>query len=135
MQLFIQFPDFSNTAAIDKYIEKRLRSIYRRLDGVYENPVITLRGSVLNRRPDGAPKNFEAELLVKVPKSRSRFVVKKKNKDFRSALSDAADAMETVLRRDSEKSERTRKTLGKSLYPVRKVKRSASLPKKKSKQS
>lgn len=126
MQLFIQFPDFSNTAAIDKYIEKRLKSIHRRLDARYKNPVITLRGAVLNRRPDGTPKNFEAELLVKLPKSKSPLVVKKKNRDFRAALSDAADALETILQRDSEKAERTRKTLGKSLYPIREVKRSAS---------
>lgn len=131
MQLFIQFPDFSNTAAIDKYIEKRLRTLQKRLDARYDNPVLTLRGAVLNRKPDGKPKTFEAELLVKVPKSKAPFIAKKKNTDFRSALSDAADAMEAMLRRDSEKLERSRKTVGKSLYPVRKVKRTATLPKKK----
>lgn len=109
MELFIQFPDFSNTAAIDKYVEKRLKTIHRMLDARFENSVITLRGAVLNRRADGTPKNFEAELLVKVPKSKTPFVVKKKNLDFRAALSDAADAMETILRRDSEKAERARK--------------------------
>ena len=130
MQLFIQFPDFSNTTAIDKYIEKRLKTLERRLDGRYENPVITLRGAVLNRRPDGKPKSFEVEILVKVPKSKAVFVVKKRGFDFRTALGDAADAMETILRRDSEKAERSRKTLGKSLYPVRKIKETGALPKK-----
>lgn len=128
MQLFIQFPDFSNTTAIDRYIERRLKTLQRRLDARYENSTITLRGSVLGRKSDGKPKSFEAELLIKVSKARKPFVAKKKNSDFRAALSDAADAMETILRRDSEKSERSRKTLGKSLYPVRKVKRNARLP-------
>lgn len=128
MQLFIQFPDFSNTASIDNYIERRLKTLQRRLDARFESPTITLRGSVLGRKSDGKPKSFEAELLVKVPKSKTPFVAKKRSSDFRSALSDAADAMETILRRDSEKSERSRKTLGKSLYPVRKVKRNAKLP-------
>lgn len=67
-------------------------------------------------------------MLVKVPKSKKPFVTKKKSVDFRTALSDAADAMENILRRDSEKAERSRKTIGKSLYPVRKVKRAAKLP-------
>lgn len=130
MHLFIQFPDFSNTAAIDKYIEKRLRTLQKRLDARYRNPTITLRGAVMGRRPDGKPKAYIAEILVKVPKSKTPFVAKKKNSDFRSALSEAADAMEAILRRDSEKTERSRKTLSKSLYPVREIKRTASLPKK-----
>lgn len=125
MQLLIQFPDFSNTTAISKYIEKRLKSIHRRLDARYENPVITLRGAVLNRRPDGTPKNFEAELLVKLPKLKSSLVVKKKNKDFRAALSDAADAMEKILRRDNKKAERGRVMIGKSHKKVREMIRSA----------
>lgn len=125
MHLFIQFPDFSNTAAIDKYIEKRLRSLQKRLDARYVNPVLTLRGSVSGRGPDGKPKKFEAEILVKVPRVKTPFVVKKKNTDFRSALSDAADAMEKVLRRDSEKLERSRKTMGRTLKPVRASRRGA----------
>ncbi len=130
MQLFIQFPDFSNTAAISTYIEKRLRTLHRRLDARYKSPILTLRGAVLDRHSDGSPRRFRAEISVKIPRSKSPLFVKKVNTDFRSALSDAADAMETLLRRDSEKRERSRKTLGKSLSPVSKVKRSARLPKK-----
>lgn len=130
MQLFVRFPDFSNTAALDKYIEKRLKSLHRRLDRRFESSEITLRGAVLNRKLDGTPKNFEAEIMVKLPKSKSPFVVKEKSKDFRTALSDAADTMEAVLERDHEKSERGRKLLGHSHYPVRKAKRAGSLPKK-----
>lgn len=128
MHLFIQFPDFSNTAAIDKYVEKRLRTLQKRLDARYKDHKISLKGAVLGRSPDGRPKEFMAEILVKLPKSKKPFITKKRAGDFRSAVSEAVDAMETILRRDSEKSERGRKTLGKSLYPVRRVKRSAELP-------
>lgn len=110
MQLVIHFPDFSNTAAIGKYIEGRLKTLQKRLDARYENPTITLRGAVLGRKGDGQPKSFEAELMVKLPKSRKPFVVKKKHADFRTALSDAADAMENIMRRDSEKTGSKRKT-------------------------
>lgn len=108
--LFIHFPDFSNTAALGKYIEGRLKTLQRRLDARYENPTITLRAAVLNRKADGLPKSFEAEILVKLPKSKKPFVAKKKHADFRTALSNAADAMENILRRDSEKTEAKRKT-------------------------
>lgn len=130
MHLFIQFPDFSNTAAIDKLIEKRLRSLHTRLEARYENAVITLRGSVVNRKPDGQPKAFEAELRVKIPSSKAPFITKKKNADFRTALNSAAEAMEAMVRRESEKAKRGRKTLGKSLYPVRKIKQDAALPRR-----
>lgn len=130
MELFVRFPDFSKTSALDKFIEKRLQSLHRRLDRRFEGSEIILRGAVLNRTVDGTPKDFEAELMVKLPKSKSPFVVKKKNKNFRSALSDAVDAMETILERDHDKSGRARKNLGHSRYPVRKVKRTGALPKK-----
>lgn len=130
MQLFIQFPDFSNTSALDKYMEKHLRSLQTRLEARYNNPVITLRGAVMGRTPDRKPKKFQAEILVKVPRSKAPFVVKKTAEDFRSALALAVDAMETMIRRESEKAERSRKTVGKSLYPVRRIKESSVLPKK-----
>lgn len=128
MQLFIQFPDFSNTSALDSYIEKRLKTLHKRLDARFKDPKVSLRGAVLGRAADGRPKEFMAELIVKLPKSKKPFVAKKKGPDFRTALSEAADAMEKIIRRDSEKSERSRKTLGKSLYSVRKIKRQAALP-------
>lgn len=126
MHLFVQFPAFSNTAAIDKYIEKRLKTLQKRLDARYKNPTITLRGAVVGRKPDGQAKAFEAEILVKTPRSKAPFVVKKRNSDFRSALNDAADAMESILKRDNEKSERSRKTAGKSPRPARKAKDGAA---------
>lgn len=86
---------------------------------------------MLNRKSDCTPKHFEAEIMVKLPKSRLPFVVKKKNKDFRTVLSDAADTMETALERDHEKSERSRKVIGQSHFPVWKAKQAATLPKKK----
>jgi len=82
-----------------------------------------LRGAVLGRKTDGKPKSFEAELMVKLPKSRKPFVVKKKHADFRTAISDAADAMENIMRRDSEKSESMRK----SNASIRKLKRVVEL--------
>lgn len=128
MQLFIQFPDFSNTSALDSYIEKRLKTLHKRLDARFQNPKISLRGAVTGRASDGRPKEFMAELMVKLPKSKKPFITKKKSIDFRTALTEAADAMEAIIRRDSEKAERSRKTVGKSLFPVRKVKRQAALP-------
>lgn len=107
MHLFVQFPHFSNTAAIDRYIEGRLKALHRRLDSK-DASVVTLRGMVVGRKTDGSPKKFQAELLVKIPRKKA-FVVKKQNSDFRAALSDAADAMETVLRKETETKDRRRK--------------------------
>ena len=130
MQLYIEFPDFSNTAAIDKYIEKRLRKIHRRLEKSHQGSLITLRGSVLHRKPDGSPKNFEAELIVRLPGFKKPFVIKKKNKNFRTALSETANAMESALIRETEKLQRGRTTFGKTLYPIRAIKRQGGLPKR-----
>lgn len=130
MQLLIQFPDFSDTAAIHEYIQKRLRTLHRRLDVRYQNPILTLRGRVLDRRADGTPRTFRAEISIKIPRSKTPLFAQKVGTDFRTALSDAVAAMEKILRRDSEKRERSRKTIGKSLYPVSRVKKSGALPKK-----
>lgn len=134
MHLYIQFPDFSNTMAIDQYIEDRLKGIQQYLDVRHHDAKITLRGIVLGRKAkDGEAKMFEAEILVKIPRSKKPFVVKKKGTDFRTAISDAADAMETLLHKDAEIKEHGRKTVGKTHRTVRQVKHSGILSKKKKK--
>lgn len=130
MQLFIQFPDFSNTMAIDQYIEDRLKGIQHYLDARHSNSTITLRGKVLGRKSlDGEAKSFEAELLVKIPR-KAAIVVKKKGTDFRTAISDAADSMEVLLHKNAKIAEHGRKTLGKTHKMVRQAKRAGTIAKK-----
>lgn len=132
MHLYIQFPDFSNTMAIDQYIEDRLKGIQHYLDARHKDAKISLHGKVLGRKStDGEAKMFEAEILVKIPRSKTPFVVKKKGSDFRTAISDAADAMEILLHKDSSKLEHSRKTIGKSHQTVRQAKRTGTIGKKK----
>ena len=124
MDLDFKFKGFTTTGSIETYIEKRFHTLQRRLDERYNNAKVTLRGSVYARTPQGQAKSFTAELIVKVPRNKSPFVVKKTDKNFRSACSEAVAAMEKVLRRDSEKTERSRRTLGRTLRSVRESRRS-----------
>lgn len=123
MQIDYQFTDFESTPAIYEFMEKRFQTIKKRIDARFHHSKVFLRGSVLARTPQGKAKKFLAELSVKVPRSKAPYIVKKSKDDFHAALSEAVQAMEKLLRRDSEKMERSRKTVGKSLKSVRKVKR------------
>ncbi len=122
MEIDFQFKDFANTKTLETYVLKRFQTLKRRIDTRFHNASVLLRGMVVARNGDGQAESFMAELSVKVPRSRTPYIVKKTENDFRSAVSEAVHAMEALLRRDSEKRERSRKTVGKSLKLVSKVK-------------
>lgn len=123
MDIQFQLTDFSSTNALQDYVVKRFHAIKRRVDARFHDSNVLLRGQITAKTDEGHAKEFQAELILKVPRSRTPYIVKKVNVDFRTAVSDAIHALETLLRRDSEKRERSRKTVGKSLKLVRKVKR------------
>lgn len=123
MQIKYQFKDFESTPAIREFVEKRFHTLKRRIDARFHDSNVFLRGEVVARNLEGKAKSFLAEIMVKVPRSKAPYIVKKTKSNFRVALSEAVHAMETLLRRDSEKIERSRKTVSKSLRLVRKVKR------------
>lgn len=118
-----KYKGFHGTDAIQVYIEKRLHTLHRRLDERFHDAKVTIRGEVLSRNQEGHAKMFSAELIVKVPRTKNPFVVKKKDLDFRSACSEAVEAMEKVLRRDNAKRERNRKSLGHTHKSIRDLKR------------
>ncbi|MCB0351413.1 MAG: HPF/RaiA family ribosome-associated protein [Bdellovibrionales bacterium] len=122
MEIEFQFNGFKNTKTLETYVVKRFQTLKRRIDTRFHDSNVLLRGSIVAKNSEGHAESFLAELSVKVPRSRTPYMVKKTETDFRTAVSEAVHAMETLLRRDSEKRERSRKTVGKSMKLVSKVK-------------
>lgn len=122
MEIDFQFPDFKSTKTIETYVVKRFQTLKRRIDTRFHTSQVILRGTVVARNNEGHAEKFMAELSVKVPRSKAPYIVKKTESDFRTAVSEAVLAMEALLRRDSEKRERSRKTVGRSMKLVSKVK-------------
>ncbi len=78
-----------------------------------------------SRHPDGSVKSFEVVGTIAI-KRKGELRVSKKHADPEKAVLLTIDALEKQVRRWSEKRERSRATLGKSLKSVRSFKMEVS---------
>jgi ribosome-associated translation inhibitor RaiA len=124
MELEIKFPHLDKPAAMEELVQKKFNAIARRLDARYSIGAVNVIADVTQRKPDGRPEKFSVMIMVDCVKPRRRVVAKKSASDFKKALNEALVAMEKILRRESELSERARKMLGHKHKSVRDVKRS-----------
>jgi ribosome-associated translation inhibitor RaiA len=129
MKTQISLTGMPSSPALKEYTSKHLNSLKRRLSNgrkAYEDARLQVRIRATAHKPTGLAKAFEAEILISIP-HRSWIVIRKKSPDVHIAVSSAIEAAETAMRRDTEKREQGRRTVGRSHRSVRKLKRQTGL--------
>lgn len=127
-QLTIRFVNFERSTALEAYTRKHIEGLMRRLDrraGAAKS--IDVQFKLDAKAPLGSLKNSEVFISYRYPGLKSVIRVKKNGVDLRQVLIEAIDSTEKVVRRNTEKSEAGRRTLGKTKRTVRALKRSTSL--------
>ncbi len=126
-QLTIRFVNFERSTALETYTRKHIEGLMRRLDRRNgQAKSIDVQFKLDAKAPLGSLKNSEVMVSYKYPGLKKVIHVKKNGIDLRAVLLDAIDATEKVIRRDTEKVESGRRTLGKSKRTVRDMKRRRS---------
>ncbi|MBK9324325.1 MAG: HPF/RaiA family ribosome-associated protein [Bdellovibrionaceae bacterium] len=119
-QLKIRFVNFERSIALEEYTQKHIEGLMRRLDRrPGQTKSIEVQFRLDARAPLGTLKNSEVMISYRYPGVKKILHVKKTGADLRKVLNDAIHAAETVIQRESEKSEGGRRTLGKSKHLVR----------------
>ncbi len=123
-ELKIKFVNFHRSPALEAYTEKHIGSLMRRIDRrPGERKYIEVSFKLDARAPLGSVKNSEVVVEYRYPGIKKNLRVKKNGTDLRRVLIEAIEATEKVIRRESEKSEAGRRTLGHSKRQVRSLRR------------
>ncbi|MGE3681120.1 MAG: HPF/RaiA family ribosome-associated protein [Bdellovibrionales bacterium] len=117
MQIETGYMHIELSPTLSDFVEKRLQTLVRRYRDWGDGLIIRLHVDLVNRKASGAPRLFEVMAEVIRPKSKP-LVVRKRNKDLRQAVTAGVESLEKLVRRESEKRERSRKTVGRSLKSV-----------------
>ena len=114
----MKYVNLKASEALDAFVQKQCSSLARRVGSHPNKYKISLSVKANARNPDGIVISYEVIGIVKVARQ-SHLSVKKKGKDVKKTISDVIDALSKQLRRKTEKKERSRRTLGQTLKPVR----------------
>lgn len=117
----MKFENLDASSSLQAFGQKQATSLLKRIDahdGRYRFKM-TIRPNT--RNPDGSVKLFEVVGTIKI-RGRSELRVAKRNANPKVAVKEAVLTLEKQIRRYTEKSERSRSTVGKSLRSVREFK-------------
>jgi hypothetical protein len=123
-QLKIRFVNFQKSDALEVYTKKHIENLMRRLDrrpGASKSIEVQFRLDA--KAPLGSIKNSEVMISYRYPGIKNIFHIKKNGTDLRKVLVEAILATEKTIRRESEKAEGGRRTLGKSKRTIRELRR------------
>jgi ribosome-associated translation inhibitor RaiA len=109
-----------NTITLDSFVKKQSTSLLRRISSKPEKYKLKFKLSPNARKRDGTISSFEAEAKLSITGVKE-IVIKTKNKDPKTAIEIAFKKLEAKIQRETEKVERSRKTAGKSLKPVKEL--------------
>jgi ribosome-associated translation inhibitor RaiA len=114
----VKYIDIDSSISFDLFTKKKSQVILDRLDKNGERYKLLLSMKAISKDAQGKIKLFEVKGSIKI-KNRGILLASNKNKDPKKAVSSVTDSLEKQIRRWSEKTERSRKTMGKSLKTVR----------------
>lgn len=111
---------------LNTYIQKQCAGLMTRLKA-HPNKyklALTVRPEAKNK--EGKTKLFNVKGVIKVARS-ADLRASRKDANPKAAIDDVVRALETQIRRITEKKERSRKTVGKSLKPIKEYKYELSI--------
>lgn len=114
----MKFVKVDASESLDAFAQEHSRTLLKRLDahnGKYKFKMTMKPGA---RRKDGQVKNFEVVGVIAIRGS-GELRANKTDADPKKAVLSVVTALEKQIRRWTEKRERSRSTVGKSLKPVR----------------
>ncbi len=117
----MKFINLDASSSLEAFGQKQARSLLKRIDASNERYRFKMTIKPDSRNPDGSVKLFEVVGVIKI-KGRGELRAAKQNKDAKIAVQDVVSTLEKQIRRFSEKTERSRSTMGKSLRSVREFK-------------
>ncbi len=117
----MKFVNMDNSKALDQFVQKQCAALAKRMESRPNKYKISLTVEASSRTPEGVANMYKATGVIKVSRQ-ADIRASKSNRDVKQALIDVVAALEKQIRRQTEKQERSRKTLGKSLKPVRHMK-------------
>lgn len=120
MKLQIKFINFDKSPALETFVKSHLGALKRRLKTKKVDLAkikVSLRLDA--KAPMGQLKNSQATIQARVPGIPKSFVASQKDANLRVAVKEASVAITKMVRRETEKKERSRKTMGKTMRRVR----------------
>lgn len=121
----IRFVNCEKSLALESYTRKHVSGLLRRLDRRHgKSKSLEVQFKLDAKAPLGILKNSEVMISYRYPGIQKILHVKKMGVDLRIVLIEAIHAIQSMIQKESEKSEGGRRTLGKSKKTVRSMKRS-----------
>lgn len=117
----MRFTKIDTSEALELFVNKKSKTLLRRIRSYHDRYKFSMNIKPSAHKKDGSIKLFCAMGVLKI-KSLSEIRAKYESPSPEIAVKRVIDSLEKQIRRYSEKSERSRSTLGKSLKPIRKFK-------------
>lgn len=117
----MEFDDVDRSLAFETFVDQKSRTLRRRIKSYKDRYRLKLELSTMARKNDRFVKMFVATGILRL-KGIKDLVAKAKSKDPHVAMKTVIDRLETQVRRYTEKVERSRSTVGRTLHPVRQFK-------------
>lgn len=114
----MKYVDIDSSNSFDLFTKKQSSNLLKRLDKSGGRYKLLLAMKAGSKDTQGKIKLFEVKGSIQI-RSQGLLVATSKNANPKKAVTDVISSLEKQIRRWSEKSERSRKTLGKSLKSVR----------------
>jgi ribosome-associated translation inhibitor RaiA len=114
----MRYVGISRSEALDDYVRKQSNGLLQRISVRPNKYKLKFRVSPEARKSDGSIYSFSVEGVVTIT-GRKELRAKAKDADAKKAIDKVIKALEGKVRRETEKTERSRKTVGKSLKPVK----------------
>lgn len=117
----MKFINIDASQALDAFVDKKSKNLLKRVEAYHDRYKFSMNIKPRSRKKDGSVKTFSVVGVVKI-KSVSDIRAEFESTDPKLAVKKVIDSLEKQIRRHTEKSERSRSTLGRSLKPIRQFK-------------
>lgn len=117
----MKFTNIDVSRSLDAFVDKKAKALLKRVSAYHDRYKFSMNITPASRKGDGSVKTFYVVGVLKL-KSISEMRSKVESSDPQLAVKKVIENLEKQIRRHSEKSERSRSTLGRTLKPIRQFK-------------
>lgn len=117
----MKFTNIDASQSLDAFVDKKSKALLKRVGAYHDRYKFSMNIKPTSRKKDGSVKTFSVVGVVKI-KSVSDLRAEFESADPKLAVKKVIESLEKQIRRHTEKSERSRTTLGRSLIPIRQFK-------------
>jgi ribosomal subunit interface protein len=117
----MKFVKMEISQALNNHVHEKCSTLRRRFDNRREKYKITMKLEPNAKNPESRVTSFKVTGVVQVS-GKPPIRVSKIEKDAKKGVNMVVETLEKKIRRLTEKQERSRKTFGKTLKPVRALK-------------